>query len=234
MSRELAERVSERHEHAIMLEARRRTLAAVREVARQVAPGMTEEQGLELTRRTLRAHDFEHDWVEPYLRFGGNTVKKYAEPSDPGVVLARDDVWFVDVGPLWRNHECDYAETFAVGDDPERHRMVRDVRAIFDRTCRHWREARATGVELYRFAAREAESLGWQLDPEMAGHRLGEYPHAVFHDGLLGKRNSRRRRGCGCSRSRSATRIVLTAPSSRTCCSRKPTADSSACAAGRR
>ena len=100
-------------------------------------------------------------------------------------MLARDDVWFIDVGPLWRNHECDYAETFAVGDDPERHRLVRDVRAIFDRTSRHWREARATGAELYRFAAAEAESRGWQLDLEMAGHRLGEYPHAVFHDGLL-------------------------------------------------
>ncbi len=169
-----------------MLEARRRTRAAVRDVARQVAPGMSEEEGLELARRTLRAHGFEQDWVEPYLRFGRNTLKKYAEPPDPGIVLAPDDVWFIDVGPLWRNHECDYAESFAVGGDPERHRIVRDVRAIFDRTSRHWREACATGVELYRFAAAEAESLGWQLDPEMAGHRLGEYPHAVFHDGLLG------------------------------------------------
>jgi len=185
MSRALAERVGERHEHAIMLEARRRTLAAVGDIARQVVPGMTEEEGLALARLTLRAHGFERDWVEPYLRFGVNTMKKYAEPSDPGAVLGRDDVWFVDVGPLWRNHECDYAETFVVGDDPQRHRLVRDVRAIFDRTQRHWREARATGAELYRYAAAEAESRGWQLDHEMAGHRIGEHPHAVFHDGLL-------------------------------------------------
>lgn len=185
MNRELAERVSERHEHATMLEARRRTLAAVGDIARQVAPGMTEEEGLELTRLTLRMHGFERDWAEPCLRFGTNTLKKYAEPSDPGVVLGRQDVWFIDVGPLWRNHECDYAETFAVGNDPERHRLARDVRAIFDRTSRHWREARATGAELYRFAAAEAAARGWQLDHEMAGHRLGEHPHAVFHDGLL-------------------------------------------------
>jgi Xaa-Pro aminopeptidase len=186
VDRERAERVGARHEHSVMLEARRRTRAAVREVARQVAPGMSEEEGLELARRTLRAHGFERDWVEPYLRFGRNTLKKYAEPADPGVLLAPDDVWFIDVGPLWRNHECDYAESFAVGADPERHRIVRDVRAIFDRTSRHWREAHATGVGLYRFAAAQAELLGWQLDPEMAGHRLGEYPHAAFHDGLLG------------------------------------------------
>ncbi len=185
IGRERAEQIGERHEHAIMLEARLRTLAAVRDVARQIAPGMDEAEGLVLTRRALRVHGFEEEWVAPYLRFGANTLKKYGQPSEPGVVLAPDDVWFVDVGPLWRNHECDYAETFAVGDDPERHRLVHDVRAIFDRTRGHWQDARATGVELYRYAAAEAESRGWQLDFEMAGHRLGEYPHAAFHDGLL-------------------------------------------------
>jgi Xaa-Pro aminopeptidase len=184
MNRELAERVGERHEHATMIEARRRTLAAVADIARRVLPGLTEEEGLELTRRTLRAHGFERDWAEPYLRFGANTLKKYGEPSEPAV-LGVNDVWFVDVGPLWRNHECDYAETFAVGDDRERQRLVRDVRAIFDRTQRHWREARATGADLYQFAAAEAAARGWQLDLEMAGHRIGEHPHSVFHDGLL-------------------------------------------------
>lgn len=168
-----------------MLKARRRTRAAVRDVARRIAPGMSEEEGLDLTARALRAQGFEQEWVAPYVRFGGNTLKKYAEPSEPGVVLAADDLWFVDVGPLWQGHECDYAETFVLGRDPERLRIVRDVREVFDRTRRRWRESRATGVELYRFAAAAAESLGWQLDAEMAGHRLGAYPHAEFHQGLL-------------------------------------------------
>jgi Xaa-Pro aminopeptidase len=183
--RDRAERVGGRHDHAMMLEGRRRTHAAVREIARQVAPGMTEEEGLALVRRTLRAHGFERDWVEPYLRFGVNTLKRYDEPSDPGVVLGRDDVWFVDVGPLWQGWECDVAETRALGGDPERHRMVRDVHEIFDRTRRHWCDACATGVELYRFAAAEAASRGWQLDFDMCGHRLGEYPHAAYYDGSL-------------------------------------------------
>lgn len=182
--RGLAERVSERHEHATMLEGRRRARAAVHDIARRVVPGMSEDEGHDLTRHTLRAHGFERDWAAPYLRFGANTLKKYGEPSEPAV-LAGDDVWYVDIGPLWRNHECDYAETFAVGDDPERKRLVRDVREIFDRTSRLWREARATGVELYRFAAAEAATRGWQFDHEMAGHRVGEHPHAVFHDSLL-------------------------------------------------
>jgi Xaa-Pro aminopeptidase len=185
INRELAERVSKRYQKSSMLEGRRRAQAAVRDIARRIAPGMTEEAGLDLTRRTLRAHGFERDWAAPDLRFGTNTLKRYGEPSEPGVVLARDDVWFVDVGPLWQDHECDYAETFAVGHDPQRLRLVRDVREIFERTSRHWREARATGVQLYRFAAADAQSRGWRLDLEMAGHRVGDHPHVAFHDGLL-------------------------------------------------
>jgi len=187
VTRDRAERLGERHDPATLLEARRRAIAAVCDFARQVAPGMTEEEGLRRVRLALAAGGFESDWVAPYVRFGTNTLKKYAEPSDPGIVLRDDDVWFVDVGPLWRNHECDYAETFAVGSDPERQRIVHDVRAVFDRTARQWREARPTGAELYRFAANEAESRGWQLDAEMAGHRLGEYPHSALHDGTLAK-----------------------------------------------
>jgi Xaa-Pro aminopeptidase len=184
-ARERAERVGTGHRHAVMVEARRRTRAAVRDIARRVMPGMAEEEGLELARRTLRARGFEEDWTAPYLRFGANTRKRYGEPSEPGVVLGREDVWFVDVGPLWRNHECDFAETCVVGSDPERRRMVRDVHDIFDRTSRHWREARATGVELYRYAAAQAGERGWQLDLEMAGHRVGVFPHAAFYDGTL-------------------------------------------------
>jgi Xaa-Pro aminopeptidase len=187
MSRDLAERVGEGHDHATLLEARRRTIAAVRDIAACVAPGMTEEEGTELSCRALRAHGFERDWAAPYLRFGTNTLRKFGEPSEPGVVLGRDDLWFIDVGPLWRNHECDYADSFATGVDPDRQRIVRDLHAVFERTQAHWRASQATGAELYRFAAAEAAARGWQLDLEMAGHRLGEFPHAAFHDGLLSR-----------------------------------------------
>jgi Xaa-Pro aminopeptidase len=185
VTRELAERLGERHDHATLLEARRRAIAAVQDLARQVSPGMTEEDGLGVARRALRAQGFTDDWVAPYLRFGTNTLKKYAEPSAPGVALREDDVWYVDVGPLWMNHESDFADTFVFGRDPGRQRIVRDLHEVFERTVRHWRATHPTGVELYRFAASQANSLGWELDLDMAGHRLGEHPHAPLHDGTL-------------------------------------------------
>jgi Xaa-Pro aminopeptidase len=183
--RERARMAGERHGHPAMREARRRSIAAVRELARRIVPGISEESGLDLLRRTLHAHGFEREWSAPCLRFGVNTLKRFGEPSEPGVVLGRNDVWFVDIGPLWGNYECDFADTFAVGDDPERHRLVRDVHEVFDRTSRHWRESGATGAELYRYAGAEAAARGWQLDTGMAGHPIGEYPHGAIHHETL-------------------------------------------------
>ena len=52
--RAIAEAVGERYDRAMMLEARRRTRAAIAEVARSVVPGMTEAEALALTKRVLR------------------------------------------------------------------------------------------------------------------------------------------------------------------------------------
>jgi methionyl aminopeptidase len=223
MSRDLAERVGEGHDHATLLEARRRTIAAVRDIAACVAPGMTEEEGTELACRALRAHGFERDWAAPYLRFGTNTLRKFGEPSEPGVVLGRDDLWFIDVGPLWRNHECDYADSFATGVDPDRQRIVRDLHAVFERTQAHWRASQATGAELYRFAAAEAAARGWQLDLEMAGTGSASFRTRRSTTGSSLGRGSGRRRGSGCSRFSSVTPTNPTAPSSRTSCSTQGT-----------
>ena len=168
-----------------LLAARSRTRAAVREIAREVAPGMREEDGLALVFQTLRRHGLRHEWHEPRVRFGVNTLKKFCEPSEPGIVLGRYDIWLIDVGPVWDGWESDFGETFVVGDDPEMHRIVYDVREVFDRVRLHWREARATGEALYRYAAAEASLRGWQLCPEMVGHRIGKYPFAAHHEDTL-------------------------------------------------
>jgi hypothetical protein len=41
------------------------------------------------------------------------------------------------------------------------------------------------GAALYRVAVAEAGSLGWQLNLEMSGHRLADFPHAALHKGSL-------------------------------------------------
>lgn len=183
--RAAAEAVGERYDPAMMLEARRLARAAIGEVARSVAPGMAESDALALTRQVLRKAGLLRGWHAIHVRFGANTLRNFGEPSEPGVVLAEDDVFFLDVGPVWKAWEADAGETFAVGADPEMHRIARDVRDVFDRVQQRWRDDGLTGQALYREAAGIAESLGWRLNLEMSGHRLAEFPHAAHYTGSL-------------------------------------------------
>jgi hypothetical protein len=64
-------------------------------------------------------------------------------------------------------------------------RIARDVRCIFDDVAARWRAAGLTGQALYAYAAERATALGWQLNLEMNGHRLSDFPHAAFHKGPL-------------------------------------------------
>lgn len=180
-----AEAVGRRYDRAMMLEARRRTRAAMAEIASQIGPGMAEEAAFELTRQVLRDNGLLRGWHAIHVRFGSNTLKNFGEPSDPGVVLGADDIFFIDIGPVWRDWEADAGDTWVVGGDAEMLRIGRDVRDVFTEVQRHWREHRLTGEALYRQAVAEAEDRGWRLNLDMSGHRLADFPHAALHKGAL-------------------------------------------------
>lgn len=180
-----AEAVGDRYDRAMMQEARRLTRAAIADVSRAIAPGMAEVEALALTKRVLREAGLLRGWHAVHVRFGANTLKNFGEPSEPGVVLGEDDIYFIDVGPVWKDWEADAGDTFVVGGDAEMLRIARDVHAVFDRVQQRWRDDGLTGQALYREAVGIAESLGWQLNLDMSGHRLAEFPHAAHHKGSL-------------------------------------------------
>jgi Xaa-Pro aminopeptidase len=179
------ERIGPKFDHAILLETRERTRNLMHQVAARIAPGMVEEDAVALMRRTLKEADMLRGWHGIHVRFGPNTLKNFGEPSAPGVVLGEDDIFFIDIGPVWRGHEGDAGDTFVVGDDPLMHQAALDVRAVFDATRARWEADGLNGKALYDFAAAEAERRGWALNLEMAGHRLADFPHALKHDGAL-------------------------------------------------
>ncbi len=119
------------------------------------------------------------------IRFGSNTLKTFNEPSAPGLVLQENDIYFIDIGPVWQKWEGDAGATFAVGTDPDMARAVRDVRGVFERVREKWLAERLTGLALYEYASQVAVELGWRLNLETSGHRLADFPHAALHDGAL-------------------------------------------------
>jgi Xaa-Pro aminopeptidase len=146
---------------------------------------MLEEAAMELARTTLKDAGLLRGWHAIHVRFGSNTLKPFGVPSEPDVALGSDDIFFVDIGPVWEKWEGDAGETYVVGNDAEMHRAARDVRRVFDDVHAHWRREGASGEALYRFAEARARELGWELNLEMNGHRLADFPHAAIHKGPL-------------------------------------------------
>jgi Xaa-Pro aminopeptidase len=159
-------------------EALARSRAAVQDLARSIVPGMREPEAFKLINRGLFSAGIDHLWHKTQVRFGANTRKWFDQPSDPDVVLGADDVFYLDVGPVWGGVEGDYGETFTTGTDAEMARISLDGPALWQALRDAWQAQALTGVELYERAAARAKALGWELSlTEACGHRIGRFPH---------------------------------------------------------
>lgn len=168
-----------------MLHVRALTRDAIERIARSVRPGMVEEDAVELARGILAKDGMLRGWHDVYVRFGTNTTKTFGEPSAPGVVLGHDDIFLIDIGPVWQRWEGDGGDTYVTGSNPEMTRCARDAREIFHAVRRHWVDTAATGKALYAYAVAQAERRGWKLNMDLSGHRIADFPHAAIHDGPL-------------------------------------------------
>jgi Xaa-Pro aminopeptidase len=181
----LQERNGANYDFGMMLETRERTRGVIRDVAARIIPGMAEEDALALMRQTLKERNMLRGWHGIHVRFGQNTLKTFGKPSEPGVVLRENDIFFIDIGPVWRGYEGDGGETFTVGSDPEMLKAATDVKAVFDLSRDAWASEGLSGADLYRFAQQASAARGWELNLDRSGHRLSDFPHAVKFEGTL-------------------------------------------------
>jgi Xaa-Pro aminopeptidase len=171
----------------LLMEMRTRTRTAVHLIADAVKVGMTEETAKTTAREILTNMGMRRGWHHIIVRCGPNTTKDFMERSEPGVVLGENDIFFVDIGPIYGDTEGDAGETFVLGNNPEHLRAKRDVRLIWDQVREKWFAEGVTGKELYDFAVETSEGYGWKLNLDLSGHRLSDYPHSAHYDGALAK-----------------------------------------------
>ena len=179
------EKVGELYDRAIMADVRERTRDAVQAIGASIRPGMNEDEANAIARKVLKERGLLRGWHGIFVRFGPNTLKFYGEPSDPGILLGEDDIFIVDIGPIWQKWEGDAGDTFLTGTDPEMRRARDDVHRLFDIVQKHWAETGASGRDLYAFAEEQAKVMGWELNLDLNGHRLSDFPHALIHKGAL-------------------------------------------------
>jgi methionyl aminopeptidase len=168
-----------------LMEVRTRTRMAVHLIADEVKPGMAEEEAKGIAKTILTDLEMRRGWHHIIVRCGPNTTKDFMERSEPGVVLGENDIFFVDIGPIYCDTEGDAGDTFVFGHDPDHLRAKQEVRMIWDRVREKWFAEGVTGRELYDYAIEVTEGLGWKLNMDLSGHRLSDFPHSAHYDGAL-------------------------------------------------
>jgi methionyl aminopeptidase len=168
-----------------MLEIRAKAQEAVSRIASRVQVGMLEEDANKLVVDTLKEMGATKAFHKPYIRFGSNTTITFGADSVPGIRLGEDDIYFIDIAPVWDGYEGDAGDTFVTGSNPELKRCAVDAKKIFEAVAAKWKTEKATGVELYKFAEQMAKDLGWVLNLDLGGHRLGDYSSAEHYEGPL-------------------------------------------------
>lgn len=121
-------------------------------------------------------------WHKRLVRAGINTVCVYAEDPESRVVRA-DDTVFLDLGPVFasanQQWEADLGRSYALGDDPEKKRLVADLPRLFELGKKYFDATPdITGAQLYDHVCRLARDAGWEFGGPSAGHIVGEFPHA--------------------------------------------------------
>lgn len=166
--------------------AQAKSWEALHAIAALIRPGMRESEALAAGKEILAGLGAELDWHPVLVRFGAHTLHIYSDRPTEDRVLGAEDIFFIDMGPVFGGHEGDVGATFTTGQDPEMIACARDVRIVFDRVKAIWNGGAVSGTALYEAAQAEAQKLGWVLNLDIKGHRVGDYPHSVHKGGQLG------------------------------------------------
>ncbi len=146
--------------------------------------GMNEDDGQALIKDEFRKAGVTKFWHPSKFRIGADTLKTFRDLPDKKIRLSAGDMFFVDVGPIVEEHEADFGETFIFEQSKnsvdEALKLLNASKEIWLETAALWRTKCLTGTELYEKATDISKSRGYELNPLMAGHRLGDFPHALF------------------------------------------------------
>ncbi|HEX3673258.1 MAG TPA: M24 family metallopeptidase [Rhizomicrobium sp.] len=158
------------------------------EAAGLVAPGKTEAQ-LDDEIFILAKRDFgvKTHWHKRVVRAGPNTLCIFAD-TPPVHTIAADDIVYLDLGPVFASDnarwEADIGRSYALGGDADKRRLVADLPRLFGIVKAHYQATPdITGAQLYAFARAAAKDAGWEFGGTIAGHIVGEFPHAQLIPG---------------------------------------------------
>ncbi|MEO8404273.1 MAG: M24 family metallopeptidase [Chitinophagaceae bacterium] len=143
-----------------------------------IVAGKTEGQlNSEICELAAKKFGIETHWHKKIVRSGKNTLAIYPD-NPPDRVIEKDDILFIDLGPIVDGYEADIGRTYVVGNNPLKLKLKRDVETAWYE-IQKWYQLQATlkASELFQYSVEKAHEMGWEFGGEIAGHIVGKYPH---------------------------------------------------------
>ena len=72
-------------------------------------------------------------WHKRIVRSGKNTLHPYDENPE-NLLIQKDDILFIDFGPIFDAWEADYGRTYVLGNDPVKHKLTKDIEKAWEKT----------------------------------------------------------------------------------------------------
>lgn len=116
-------------------------------------------------------------WHKRIVRAGANTLHPYDE-NPPDLAIQKDDIVFLDFGPIFEEWEADYGRTYVIGTDPLKLKLQQDIETAWQE-CRDYffTQKNITGAQYYDYCVAKAKDYGWEYGGPIAGHLIGHFPH---------------------------------------------------------
>jgi len=159
---------------------------AVEERGLMLAGKSEQELTVEIVKLANDLFGIDQYWHKKIVRTGANTLHPY-NGNPPDRVIQKDDILFLDFGPIFEDWEADLGRTYVIGNDPLKLKLKRDVElAWHEAKTWHAKQAILTGAAYFKYITELAKRYGWEFGGEIAGHIVGHFPHEQLEPGDWG------------------------------------------------
>ena len=143
-----------------------------------VVAGKSESQiNAEIYKLAFQMFGIEKYWHKRIVRAGINTLSPY-DDNPPDLILQKDDILFIDFGPVFEDWEADFGRTYVIGNDPLKHKLKDDIEiAWFEAKDWFLQQTTLTGAAFHQYIEELANKYGYTYGGQLAGHLIGHFPH---------------------------------------------------------
>ena len=143
-----------------------------------IRPGKSEKElNEEIFKLADELYGIKKYWHKRIVRSGVNTLVPY-DDNPPDLILQKDDILFLDFGPILEDWEADFGRTFVIGTDPYKHKLKKDIElAWYEAKNWYHGHTRLTGAEYWFYIVDLAKKYGYSYGGQLGGHLIGHFPH---------------------------------------------------------